>query len=120
MSNFMETKMISFKKFREENGLADIKSKTDISGTEGEMLNDLASIFRKNSDRFKSLLKHCLRIGNLKTDEENDLKKVIGIIGHLKDKPEETGRKLRDPLDNVVVRQHNGADGSDGGNEFGS
>ncbi len=108
--------MKSLKQFREENGLGDMKPTTDISGPETEMLNDLADLLKKNADKFKSIFKQCLDNFDLKTDEENDLKKLIGIIAHLKNKPEESQMKLRDPLDNVVVRQHNGADGSDGSN----
>ncbi len=111
--------MKSLKQYREENGLGDIKPTTDTSGPEGELLNDLSDLLKKNADTFRRLFSRVLRRDELTTDEENDLKKLIGIIGHLKDRPEEKKDKLRDPLDNVVVRAHNGPDGGGGGGDSG-
>ena len=105
----------SFKKFAEEkDGLADIKPTTDVSGPEGELINDLTDILKKNADCFRRLFSRLIHKEQMSTDEENDLKKLIGIIGHLKERPEEKNSRLRDPLDNVVVRPHGGADGSSG------
>jgi hypothetical protein len=108
--------MKSLKQFREENGLADVKTTSDVSGPEGELLNDLAELLRNNADTFRHIFRKCLDRDDLDTDTANDLKKLIGIVSHLKDSPAETKEKMRDPLDNVVVRPHNGPDGSDSGN----
>jgi hypothetical protein len=111
--------MKSLNKYREENGLGDIKPTTDTSGPEGELLNDLSDLLKKNANTFCRLFSRVLRREELTTDEENDMKKLIGIIGHLEDTPEEKKKKLRDPLDNVVVRPHNGPDGGGGGDSGG-
>src|SRR4051812_10950155 len=105
--------MKSLRQFREENGLGDIKPTSDVSGPESELLNDLSTLFRDKGDFFIQLLHRCLR--DVEGEDGNEVKKLIGIIGHLKDAPPESKEKMRDPLDNVVVRPHNGADGSNGG-----
>lgn len=104
----------TLQKFREANGLADIKSTTDISGPEGEMLNDLAELLRNNADKFRRVFNKLLHSGELSQDEENDLKKLMGIMINLKEKPRESGKKLRDPLDNVVVRPVQGSESGSG------
>jgi len=107
--------MKTLHQFREENGLADVKPTSDVSGPQGEMINDLVELLKNNADSFRRVFRQCLDTGRLGTDEENDLKKLIGLMGHLKDSPGESGKKLRDPLDNVVVRPHNGPDGAGSG-----
>lgn len=107
--------MKTIKQFREENGLADVRPTSDVSGTESEMINEIVELLRNNADTLRRVFRQSLETGSLGTDEENDMKKLIGLIGHLKDSPGESRRKLRDPLDNVVVRPHNGADGAGAG-----
>jgi hypothetical protein len=107
--------MKTLNQFREDNGLATFSVSTDASGVESELLNDLSQLLRNNADGFRRILKKCLNAG-LSNDEENDVKKLIGIIGHLKESPREKKEKVRDELDNVVIRQSNaGAGGGESG-----
>lgn len=107
--------MRTLKQYREENGLADVKPSSDVSGPQSEMINELVEILKKNADSFRRVFRHCLEQGSLGSEEENDLKKLIGLVGHLKDAPSESGKKLRDPMDNVVVRPLGGPDGPGSG-----
>jgi hypothetical protein len=106
--------MKTLRQFREENGLGDMKATSDVTGPESEMLNDIARMFREGGDMFRRVLRQCLDAGSLSQEEENEVKKLIGIIGHLQNSSPESKKKMRDPLDNVVVRPHNGPDGSGG------
>jgi len=104
----------TYKKFREENGLADIKGTSDLDGTQSEIMGELSTMFREKHEFFRRLLQKALQTVKMSIDEENEVKRLIGLIGNLKDSPAEKKGKMRDPMDNVVVRTHNGADGSGG------
>ena len=107
--------MKTFKKFQEElAGLGDMNPSSDQNNG---VVDELRSLLFDNSDKFKNILNQTLRVVRMSGEEENLVKKLIGLIGNIKEKPKKL--KTRDPLSDIVARQASGSSMSngDGGGE---
>jgi hypothetical protein len=102
--------MRSYNEFKQ--GLADIKGTSEFGGNEQELLSEMGQLLRDNYTGIMRVLRRTLHEIKMTTDEENAFKNFMGMIGRLKDSPHERKGKMKDPLDNVVIRAHTGADGS--------
>lgn len=105
------THLKSLQRFREENGLANLTPRTDVSGTETEVINDTIELLRQNADKLRTILTDAADSGKHDVNVENDLKRLVGLIASLKDGPKEK-KKMSDPFNNVVTRPFNGPDGT--------
>lgn len=103
--------MKTFQKYKEENGLGDIKPSI---GVDDQTIGELTSLLREHGDSLRRILYKALEFCN--HDETNNIKKLIGLISNLRDRPAEKKKHLRDPMDNVVVRNYDADSSNSDGN----
>lgn len=100
----------SFQHFR-ETGLGNMTASSDLGGQETELVNDLVNALRESGYKVIHALQNYLDSERNDPDTENSLKRIVGLIKNIQEKPSDTRKKLRDPMSNVVARAFNGADG---------
>ncbi len=106
-------KLLKFSDYRETQALGDIKGEAPFD-TNKDLTDEILNILRDHTTDFKMLFTRASQNNEGSDQFRAAMKKLLGLIKSLKERPDERSKPARDPLSNTVARPHDGPDGPDG------
>ncbi len=105
-------RLLKFSDYREVQALGDLKGEAPFD-TNKDLTDEILSILRDYHTDFKMLFTKTAQSHEGSDEFNAAMKKLLGLVKNLKERPDEKPKPTRDPLSNTVARPHDGPDGPD-------